>query len=162
MFSVRPLWGCGVSFPKDGVRLHKSNFAAIGKQLEPLLASGDCFRLIIKPWRESRSLSQNALAHMWLDEISAYLIKRGKSFATPEWVKDALKHSYLGYEEREMTDVITGEKTMIRSLRHTSDLDTGEMHFFLTQVEGWALNIGCRLTIPEDSEYAQLRAKQEA
>ncbi|ELQ6039748.1 YbcN family protein [Cronobacter sakazakii] len=151
-----------MSFPKDGVRLHKSNFAAIGKQLEPLLASGDCFRLIIKPWRESRSLSQNALAHMWFDEISAYLIKRGKSFATPEWVKDALKHSYLGYEEREMTDAITGEKTTIRSLRHTSDLDTGEMHFFLTQVEGWALNIGCGLTIPEDSEYAQLRAKQEA
>ncbi|EOW6409873.1 YbcN family protein [Cronobacter sakazakii] len=151
-----------MTFPKDGVRLHKSNFAAIGQQLQPLLDKGECFRLIIKPWRESRSLSQNALAHMWFDEISAYLIKRGKSFATPEWVKDALKHSYLGYEEREMTDVITSEKTTIRSLRHTSDLDTGEMHFFLTQVEGWALNIGCRLTIPEDSEYAQLRAKQEA
>ncbi|HDK7323816.1 TPA: hypothetical protein PTW02_004365, partial [Cronobacter sakazakii] len=89
-----------MSFPKDGVRLHKSNFSAVGKQLEPLLASGDCFRLIVKPWRESRSLSQNALAHMWFSEISAYLIKRGKSFASPEWVKDALKHSYLGYEER--------------------------------------------------------------
>ncbi|MDK1233945.1 hypothetical protein QMW78_22580, partial [Cronobacter turicensis] len=79
-----------MSFPKDGVRLHKSNFSAVGKQLEPLLAGGDCFRLIVKPWRESRSLSQNALAHMWFNEISAYLIKRGKSFATPEWVKDAL------------------------------------------------------------------------
>ncbi|MDQ9199390.1 YbcN family protein [Cronobacter sakazakii] len=151
-----------MKFPKDGVRLHKTNFAAIGQQLQPLLEDGECYRLIIKPWRDSRSLSQNALAHMWFSEISAYLIKRGKSFASPEWVKDALKHSYLGYEEREMTDVITGEKTTIRSLRHTSDLDTGEMHFFLTQVEGWALNIGCRLTIPEDSEYAQLRAKQEA
>ncbi|ELY4607645.1 YbcN family protein [Cronobacter turicensis] len=151
-----------MKFPKDGVRLHKTNYAAIGQQLQPLLEDGECYRLIIKPWRDSRSLSQNALAHLWFEEISDYLTKRGKAFASPAWVKDALKHSYLGYEEREMTDVITGEKTTIRSLRHTSDLDTGEMHFFLTQVEGWALNIGCRLTIPEDSEYAQLRAKQEA
>ncbi|HDU8021412.1 YbcN family protein [Cronobacter sakazakii] len=151
-----------MKFPKDGVRLHKTNFAAIGQQLQPLLEDGECYRLIIKPWRDSRSLSQNALAHLWFEEISDYLTKRGKAFASPAWVKDALKHSYLGYEERDMTDVITGEKTTIRSLRHTSDLDTGEMHFFLTQVEGWALNIGCRLTIPNDCHYAQLRARQEA
>ncbi|PUE78209.1 hypothetical protein C3D71_07420 [Cronobacter sakazakii] len=151
-----------MNFPKDGIRLHKSNFASIGQQLQPLLANGDCYRLIIRPWRETRSLSQNALAHMWFAEISDYLIKRGKSFASPAWVKDALKHSYLGYERREMTDVITGEKTIISSLRHTSELDTGEMHFFLSQVEAWALSIGCRLTIPEDCEYAQLRAEQEA
>ncbi|EOC0350079.1 YbcN family protein [Cronobacter turicensis] len=151
-----------MKFPKDGVRLHKTNFAAIGQQLQPLLEDGECYRLIIKPWRDSRSLSQNALAHLWFEEISDYLTKRGKAFASPAWVKDALKHSYLGYEERDMTDVITGEKTTIRSLRHTSDLDTGEMHFFLTQVEGWALNIGCRLTIPNDCQYAQLRARQEA
>ncbi|MDI7399051.1 YbcN family protein [Cronobacter dublinensis] len=151
-----------MNIQKEGVRLHKSNFAAIGQQLAPMLESGECFRLIIKPWRDNRSLSQNALAHMWFNEISAYLIKRGKSFASPAWVKDALKHSYLGYEQREMTDVITGEKTTIRSLRHTSDLDTGEMHFFLTQVEGWALNICCRLTIPDNCQYAQLRAQQEA
>ncbi|EJH4501920.1 hypothetical protein C5952_17505 [Cronobacter sakazakii] len=147
---------------KDGIRLHKSNFTAIGKQIEPLLTSGDCFRLVLRPWRESRSLSQNALAHMWFSEISQYLISRGKSFATPEWVKDALKHSYLGYEEREMTDVITGEKTTIRSLRHTSDLDTGDMNFFLTRIEAWALSIGCQLTIPADCEYMQLRQRQEA
>ncbi|WP_105596584.1 hypothetical protein, partial [Cronobacter sakazakii] len=100
-----------MNLPKDGIRLHKSNFASIGQQLQPLLANGDCYRLIIKPWRETRSLSQNALAHMWFAEISDYLIKRGKAFASAAWVKDALKHSYLGYERREMTDVITGEKT---------------------------------------------------
>ncbi|EOC5803988.1 bacteriophage antitermination protein Q [Cronobacter dublinensis] len=71
---------------KDGIRLHKSNFASIGQQLQPLLATGDCYRLIIRPWRETRSLSQNALAHMWFAEISDYLIKRGKSFASPAWV----------------------------------------------------------------------------
>lgn len=145
---------------KDGIRLHKSNFSAIGQQLQPLLDSGETYRLIIKPWREKRSLNQNALSHMWYSEISDWLIRRGKDFASPEWVKDAMKHTYLGYVEREMVDVVTGETTVIRSLKHTSDLDTGDMHFYLTQVEGWALNLGCRLTVPADSEYMKLKDKQ--
>ncbi|MCG7388323.1 YbcN family protein [Pantoea sp. ACRSB] len=145
---------------KDGIRLHKSNFSAIGQQILPMLDSGETYRLIIKPWREKRSLNQNALSHMWYSEISDWLIRRGKDFASPEWVKDAMKHTYLGYVEREMIDVVTGETTVIRSLKHTSDLDTGDMHFYLTQVEGWALNLGCRLTVPADSEYMKLKDKQ--
>ncbi|MBZ6385508.1 MULTISPECIES: YbcN family protein [Pantoea] len=149
-----------MEIPKDGIRLHKSNFSAIGQQILPMLDSGETYRLIIKPWREKRSLNQNALSHMWYSEISDWLIRRGKDFASPEWVKDAMKHTYLGYVEREMVDVVTGETTVIRSLKHTSDLDTGDMHFYLTQVEGWALNLGCRLTVPADSEYMKLKDKQ--
>lgn len=145
---------------KEGIRLHRSNFSAIGQQILPMLDSGETYRLIIKPWREKRSLNQNALSHMWYSEISVWLIRRGKDFASPEWVKDAMKHTYLGYVEREMVDVVTGETTVIRSLRHTSDLDTGDMHFYLTQVEGWALSLGCKLTMPADSEYMKLKEKQ--
>ncbi|MGP4130082.1 YbcN family protein [Pantoea tagorei] len=149
-----------MEIPKDGIRLHRSNFNAIGQQILPMLDSGETYRLIIKPWREKRSLNQNALSHMWYSEISDWLIRRGKDFASPEWVKDAMKHTYLGYVEREMVDVVTGEITVIRSLRHTSDLDTGDMHFYLTQVEGWALSLGCKLTVPADSEYMNLKEKQ--
>ncbi|WP_312062280.1 YbcN family protein [Pantoea septica] len=149
-----------MEIPKDGIRLHRSNFNAIGQQILPMLDSGETYRLIIKPWREKRSLNQNALSHMWYSEISDWLIRRGKDFASPEWVKDAMKHTYLGYVEREMVDVVTGETTVIRSLRHTSDLDTGDMHFYLTQVEGWALSLGCKLTVPADSEYMNLKEKQ--
>lgn len=149
-----------MEIPKDGIRLHKSNFSAIGQQILPMLDSGETYRLIIKPWREKRSLNQNALSHMWYSEISDWLIRRGKDFASPEWVKDAMKHTYLGYVEREMVDVVTGQTTLIRSLRHTSDLDTGDMHFYLTQVEGWALSLGCKLTVPADSEYMNLKEKQ--
>ncbi|WP_293649572.1 YbcN family protein [uncultured Pantoea sp.] len=149
-----------MEIPKDGIRLHKSNFNAIGQQILPMLDSGETYRLIIKPWREKRSLNQNALSHMWYSEISDWLIRRGKDFASPEWVKDAMKHTYLGYVEREMVDVVTGETTVIRSLQHTSDLDTGDMHFYLTQVEGWALSLGCKLTVPADSEYMNLKEKQ--
>ncbi|MDK7967291.1 hypothetical protein QP654_19255, partial [Escherichia coli] len=58
--------------------------------------------------------------------------------------------------------VVTGEITTIQSLRHTSDLDTGEMYVFLCKVEAWAMNIGCHLTIPQSCEFQLLRDKQEA
>lgn len=151
-----------MNFPQCGVKLHSGNFAAIGQHLQPYLANGDTFRLILKPWREKRSLSQNALSHMWYTEISDYLITRGKTFATPEWVKDAMKHTYLGYESKDRVDVVSGEVTTVQSLRHTSDLETGEMYIFLCKVEAWAMNIGCHLTIPQSCEYQQLRDKQEA
>ena len=151
-----------MEIPKDGIRLHRSNFNAIGQQILPMLDSGETYRLIIKPWREKRSLNQNALSHMWYSEISEYLISRGKTFATPAWVKDALKHTYLGYETKDLVDVVTGDITTIQSLRHTSDLDTGEMYVFLCKVEAWAMNIGCHLTIPQSCEFQLLRDKQEA
>lgn len=151
-----------MNLPQDGIKLHRGNFAAIGQQIQPLLDDGQTFRLIIKPWREKRSLSQNNLSHMWYEEISEYLVARGKSFATREWVKDAMKHTYLGYESKEMVDVISGEVTIVQTLRHTSDLETGEMYIFLCKVEAWAMNIGCHLTIPQSCEYQLLREKQEA
>ncbi|HCR0458369.1 TPA: hypothetical protein OMS79_004830, partial [Enterobacter hormaechei] len=116
-----------MTLPVDGIKLHRGNFAAIGQQIQPLLDAGQCFRLQVKPWREKRSLSQNALSHMWYKEISDYLIARGKTFATPEWVKDAMKHTYLGYESKDRVDVVSGEVTTVQSLRHTSELETGEM-----------------------------------
>lgn len=140
--------------------LHKTTLGQFTKLIFDLVSSGKKYRIKFSEWRDQRSIPQNSLQHMWYAELSAYLIKRGKAFATPEWVKDAMKHTYLGYEAREMVDVTTGDKTQIQTLRHTSSLDTADMHYYLTQVEGWALNVGCRLTIPRDSEYQKLKDKQ--
>ena len=126
-----------MTLPVDGIKLHRGNFAAIGQQIQPLLDAGQCFRLQVKPWREKRSLSQNALSHMWYAEISEYLINSGRTDATPEWVKRNLKKTYLGCEEVTYTDFITGEKTTTWEPRHTAYLDTGEMHIFLVKVEMW-------------------------
>lgn len=151
-----------MNIPQCGIKLHTGNFDAIGNILREQLATGQSLRLQVKEWREKRSLSQNALSHMWYTEISEYLVARGKTFATPEWVKDAMKHTYLGYESKDRVDVVSGEVTTVQSLRHTSDLETGEMYIFLCKVEAWAMNIGCHLTIPQSCEYQQLRDKQEA
>ena len=99
---------------------------------------------------------------MWYAEISEYLINSGRTDATPEWVKRNLKKTYLGCEEVTYTDFITGEKTKTWEPRHTSDLDTGEMHIFLTKVEAWCAQFGLALTIPHGCEYQQLQQKQEA
>lgn len=151
-----------MTLPVDGIKLHRGNFAAIGQQIQPLLDAGQCFRLQVKPWREKRSLSQNSLSHVWYEEISDYLIKSGRTDATPAWVKRNLKKTFLGYEEVEYTDFVTGIKTIELELRHTSDLDTGDMHHFMCQVEGWCAQFGLVLTIPQSSEFQVLRDKQEA
>lgn len=151
-----------MNLPQGGIKLHRGNFAAIGQQLQPYLEDGQSFRLILKPWREKRSLSQNSLSHMWYAEISEYLIKSGRTDATPTWVKRNLKKTYLGYEEVEYTDFVTGEITYELELRHTSDLDTGDMHHFMCQVEMWCAQFGLALTIPQNSEFQVLRDKQEA
>lgn len=98
---------------------------------------------------------------MWCGEISEYLKRRGKSFATPEWVKSAMKHTYLGYEDVERVDVVNGERVTVKELRRTSNLDTGAMNYFMSQVESWSANIGCLLTIPGDSEYKRIKEKQD-
>ncbi|MCM8496755.1 hypothetical protein P3S37_26665, partial [Enterobacter hormaechei] len=74
----------------------------------------------------------------------------------------AMKHTYLGYESKDRVDVVSGEVTTVQSLRHTSELETGEMYIFLCKVEAWAMNIGCHLTIPSDSQYQKLREAQDA
>lgn len=47
-----------MNLPKDGIRLHITNFDGIGQQLKPMLESGDCYRLVIKPWRERAKTKQ--------------------------------------------------------------------------------------------------------
>lgn len=76
-----------MNIPQCGIKLHSGNFSAIGKILQEQLSDGKCLRLQVKEWREKRSLSQNALSHMWYAEISEYLINSGRTDATPEWVK---------------------------------------------------------------------------
>ena len=114
----------------------------------------------IKEFRESRSIPQNSLLHMWCSEISKFLIFREKKDWTPEFTKDALKHTFLGYEVKTRVNMETGLKREYEELRHTSDLDVSAFYFFMTQVEHWAIDKGCKLTIPENSEFMFLKQKE--
>lgn len=67
-----------------------------------------------------------------------------------------MKHTFLGYEMRNKTNVLTGEMYATSELKRTRDLDKGEMYHFMTKVYNWAVDIGCFLSVPEHSEYAKL------
>ena len=114
----------------------------------------------IKPYKRKRTLDQNALYWLWLTDLSKYLVSKGRKFATKEWCHDAMRHSFLGYERSELTDVTTGEVQVRQSLRSTTKLQTGEFTFYLEQIEAWAMGIGCLLPVPESSEYMRLKREQ--
>jgi hypothetical protein len=105
-----------------------------------------------------RSMSQNSLSWVWYGEISRWLRSIGDqySYATPDWVHEAMKHTFLGYEDVTMVDVITKERTTTSRLRGTSNLDVGSFKLYLDLVYNLALSKGLLLTIPEDSEYRKL------
>lgn len=110
--------------------------------------------------KKARSLSQNSLSWLWYNEISRWLISKGKDFATAQWVHDAMCHTFLGHEDVMDTDVITGVSTRRSALRGTSGLDVGEFKLYLDMVYHWALNYGLLLTTPEECEYDRLRKEE--
>lgn len=142
-------------------KLVTSNFQTACEMLRTMLSTSAEIELNARPWKSKRSEPQNRTFHMWMSEQSKYLISKGRKFATPEWCKDAMKHTFLGYEMRNKTNVVTGEIFTTSELKRTRDLNTGEMTHFMDRVYEWSLSIGCLLTIPDNCEYAQLKRKQE-
>ncbi len=72
-----------------------------------------------------------------------------------------MKHTYLGNESKDWGDVVSGEVTAVQTLRHTSELEAGEINIFLCKVEARAMSIGCYLTIPQYCKYQRLRDRHE-
>ncbi|OBU05297.1 recombination protein NinB [Morganella psychrotolerans] len=140
---------------------HESTKTAAWQHLKEVLATKKPHRIIIKPWKNRRSLPQNSLSHMWYAEIRRHLCKNGIKH-TDESVKEMMKHTFLGYEVVEMVNAVTGVTEQIRKLRETSKLDTGDMFHFMEKVERWAVDIGCLVTIPNESEYMKLKREQES
>lgn len=114
----------------------------------------------IRPVQKKRSLSQNAVFHMWCGELSSFLLLAGRKWATPDFVKDMLKHSFLGYKDYPRLDVSENKFIKVRDLIHTSDLSPGDMFHFMERCESYSAGIGCLLTIPEKSEYMQNKKAQ--
>lgn len=104
-----------------------------------------------------RTLNQNALFHMWLNEASKQFERRGKKNIEPERLKLLLKNHFLG-----TIDVEVGSQVVTGVIRSTKKLDRGEMQHFMEQCEQWFLDMGVKLTIPGDSEYMKTREAQHA
>lgn len=118
------------------------------------------YRVNIVEWRNKRKLSQNGLQHVIYDEISEYLIRKGRTDWTPKYTKNQMKNNFLGWITEDFTNVLTGEVTTRQVLKKTSDLDTGEAYDYTTRLIDWAHNIGCEIKIPEKCEYRELQDLQ--
>ena len=106
-----------------------------------------------KKYVHPRTLSQNALLHLWFDTMAAHFSKKVDTNA--EQMKALMKYKFLGTE-----DVIVGNTVIEGQLRHTSKLDKGEMMHFMNQIHEWAADHGVNLPIPAESEYMKTMRSQ--
>jgi len=104
----------------------------------------------------SRSLSQNALFHVWCREFADSFNRRSKSDEyTPDDIKLILKHKFLGYESK-----VVGKTEIKDQLKSTSKVDKGEMFQFMERIWDWGIQVNVLLSCPEDSELQKLRESQ--
>lgn len=94
--------------------------------------------------RQKRSLSQNAIFHLWVAVIAEHFGELDLAL-----MKDELKRLHLG--ERVYYSAITGEERT--TINRTRDLSQDEMTDFLTRLKTWAESeYGILLPSPEDRE----------
>jgi len=112
----------------------------------------------LEPYRNPRSLDQNAMSHVWYKRIAKHMEKKGCTIdhKTPDIVwKLWLKKRFLGEE------IIKIGKQEVINVARTSKLSKGDMCHYLDQVWHWARDQGIKLPIQKDSEYAQLLDQQD-
>jgi len=106
-------------------------------------------RVDIKPYRESRSLAQNALLHLWMNEISRKYAETYGEFHSAQTWKAYFKDRFL-----------VGDVEMIGSFPvvvgiSTADLDVGEFAEFLNNIDmRCADEFEILLSRPEDYRVA--------
>ena len=134
----------------------------IGELTKMIMSDKDkSWRVTIKGWREKRSLSQNAFQHVIYDDISKYLISKGRKDWCPKFTKKNMKNNFLGWEKTEYTDVKTGEITIREELISTSNLDVGVACDYITKLLDFAQSIGCNIKIPAVCDYRDYLNQQD-
>jgi hypothetical protein len=115
------------------------------------------WRIEFKPWKEQRSLSQNALSWKWYKEIADQIhAKTGMGPFTDQDIHDRLVVERFGHET-----VKIGSIEVTRPFR-TRDFDTGVMHHYMRWIEWWCAERDIKLTIPAHSEYQAYKEAQVA
>ena len=134
--------------------MSKNNFGELAQLLTELTSDGKYYRVIIKEWRDKRSVDQNSLLWMWLGEISKQARVNGQEFSAEIW-HEYFKKYYCPEKQIRMP---AGEPVTTKS---TKLLDTGEMTHYLSRIEQWAQDRMFTLTTPINSEYREMIERQE-
>jgi hypothetical protein len=120
-------------------------------------------QILFKEYKNPRTLSQNALVHVWFAEIAKAMKLKGFTYVqdnqtlylSEDDVKLMMKHKFLGVK-----DIVRGNLVIKDQLVQTSSLDKGEMTHFMDQVYHWAMEKRIYLPIPEHSAYKRNKDKQ--
>jgi len=140
------------------VKDFKLTFSSLGylvQEITKLLTSNQnkSFRVNIVGWKEKRSLNQNNLYWKWMGELAKQAKRNGQDFSDEIWAEIFKKY----YCPEKTIELPYGESSTTKS---TTKLDTGEMHFYLNQIEAWCMQRGYLLTIPDNCEYKELLDRQ--
>lgn len=135
-----------MTFPKDGYKLHKTNIGGLVDLLTGILASGKCYRVNLKQWRDKRSLPQNNLMWMWNYDVAEAVSRHSTENHSDEELHEFFKELYC--PPKPVT--VFGVTKMVKS---TKLLDSEEMTFYLRRIEVWCAERGIKLRIPANSEY---------
>ncbi len=98
----------------------------------------------VKRHRKRRSLKQNNLMWMWIDEITPY-VSEATGYEKDE-IHELFKQNFLPHIKLEMGD-LTAEKYS------TKDLDTKEMSDYCNRIHRWASEFGIILPLPPERGY---------
>lgn len=133
---------------------HESTKQSAWQQLKEVLATNQPHRIIIKPWKNTRSLSQNNLMWLWNEDILSIV----NSISTEKLSKEEM-HEYLKDLFCPVKVIsVMGEERRVKS---TKLLNTEEMTFYLRRIEVWCVDRGIKLRIPANSEYHKIRLNNE-
>lgn len=139
---------------EDDIILHDSTKQNVWPILKAVLATKQPHRLIIKPYKQTRSLSQNSLMWMWNADISKAINKISSENINDKEIHEYLKKLFCP----EKIISIMGDDVIVKS---TKLLNTEEMTFYLRRIEVWSINRGINLRIPNYSEYHKKRLENE-
>ena len=122
--------------------------------LWPMLDQPVCLK--VGKYSSSRTMSQNALFHVWCREAAKHFnVKDYEGVKADERMKMVFKHDHLGY----LPEDAIPHRTTSPQLRHTSNLSVGDMFTFMTKVDAWCVERGLFLSKPAESDYVKLREK---
>ena len=105
----------------------------------------------------NRTLSQNALYWVWIAQITDELNRRNKADFTTEEIHMRLKHDFIGSDAPKTI----GTSQIPAQLKATAKLSKGDSVAYMERMDMFWAERGVLLVTPDDSVYAQIKAKNE-
>jgi len=133
--------------------LSKDTLPAFIKACTELSGTDNRYRVNIIEWKDKRSLNQNSLLWLYLNEIANSVPIDNEYFDSETW------HAY--FKRWYCPTKIIALPVGTDSVKSTKLLDKGEMNYYLNKIEMWAMDKDITLTTPDDCEYRKLQREQE-